>query len=334
MSALSELVKLGFSPGLTSTEYSLKLLSEVSESFSKISELRDLTKAYSLIVSRVKAERPTSAQAINLLRDLGAEIVKSVKEKASLNYVRNNVLEFVDRWRNKIQKELSEVSRIASRRISSGESILTHSRSMCIIRTAEYLVSEDKKPVFYVTESRPGMEGLVLAEELWRMSHKVKLIVDSAARFFMKDVDLVLLGAEAVAANGAIVSKIGSSLISLAANEARVRVFVLAPTSKLSIETLFGELVQLPEGDWRRLMSPEVLHTLPENYRARVPLYDVVPPDYIDGIVSEKGLFAPQAISYLIKEVHGGWPLKTTSLENLEKELSKLVGGGVYGDTD
>lgn len=334
MLTLNELAKLGFNPGLTSTEYSLKLLSEISEYFSKISELRDLTKAYSSIVSRVKAERPTSAQAINLLRDLGVEIIKSIEEKADLNHVKSNVIGFIEKWKNKIQRELSEVSKIASRRISSGENILTHSRSICIVKTAEYLVSGDKKPIFYVTESRPGMEGLVLAEELWRMGHRVKLIVDSAARFFMKDVDLVLLGAEAVAANGAVVSKVGSSLVSLAANEARVRVFILAPTSKLSIETLFGELVQLPEGDWRRLMSPGVLHTLPENYRARVPLYDVIPPDYIDGVVSEKGLFAPQAISYLIKEVHGGWPLKTISLESLEREISELVGGGVHGDTD
>ncbi len=327
-------MELGFSPGLTSTEYSLKLLSEVSESFSKTSDLRDLAKAYSSIASRVRAERPTSAQAINLLRDLGIEIVKSIGERHGLSYVKNNVLGFIEKWRNRIQRELSEVSKIASRRISSGESVLTHSRSMCVVKAAEYLASEGKRPVFYVTESRPGMEGLVLSEELWRMGHRVKLIVDSAARFFMKDVDLVLLGAEAVAANGAVVSKVGSSLVTLAANEARVRVFILAPTSKLSIETLFGELVQLPEGDWRRLMSPEVLNTLPENYSARAPLYDVIPPDYIDGVVSEKGLFAPQAISYLIKEVHGGWPLKTISLESLEKELGKLAGGGFYGDTD
>ncbi len=330
---MSGLAGLGFSPGLTSIEYSLKLLNEIYEAFSKISDLRDLAKAYSLVVSRVRVERPASAQAINLLRDLGVEIVKSVEEKADLSYVKNNVLGFVERWRNRVHVELNEVSRIAFRRISGGENILTHSRSMCVIRVAEYLVSEGRKSVFYVTESRPGMEGLVLAEELWRMGHRVKLIVDSAARFFMKDVDLVLLGAEAVAANGAVVSKVGSSLVSLAANEARVRVFVLAPTSKLSIETLFGELVQLPEGDWRRLMPPEVLSTLPENYSARAPLYDVIPPDYIDGIVSEKGLFASQAIPYLIREVHGGWPLKTISLEDLEKELSKLAGGSSRGGT-
>ena len=169
------------------------------------------------------------------------------------------------------------------------------------------------------------MEGLKTAEEINRIGYSVKLIIDSAVRFFMKDIDKVLVGAEAVAVNGAVVSKVGMSLISLIANEARVRVFVIAPLSKFNVETLFGELVELPEGDWRRLMSPEVLAELPENYNARVPLYDVAPPSYIDGIATERGLFAPQAIPVVLKDVYGRWPPKVIELEDVLAKIKSLL---------
>jgi translation initiation factor 2B subunit (eIF-2B alpha/beta/delta family) len=53
-------------------------------------------------------------------------------------------------------------------------------------------------------------------------------------------------GADTVAANGAVINKVGTSLIALAAHEARVRTFVIATTHKFSTETVFGELVKLP----------------------------------------------------------------------------------------
>lgn len=62
----------------------------------------------------------------------------------------------------------------------------------------------------------------------------------------------VLLGAEAIAANGAVVNKIGTSLIALAAHEARVRVFVAAETYKFSPATVLGELVVIEERDPNR----------------------------------------------------------------------------------
>ena len=187
-------------------------------------------------------------------------------------------------------------------------------------------MKQGKRLEFYVPESRPGMEGLATAIKLNEMGFKVRLIVDSAVRFFMKNITKVLVGAEAVAVNGAVVSKVGTSLISLIANEARVRVFVVAPTSKFSIETLFGELVELPEGDWRRLMTPDILAKLPENYRARVPIYDVTPPNYIDGIATEHGLFAPQALPVILKEIYGSWPPKAPSIEEVLEKIDSIIG--------
>ena len=75
------------------------------------------------------------------------------------------------------------------------------------------------------------------------------LIIDSAVSHFIEDADKVIVGAEAVAANGAIVNKIGTATIAAVAHRAHVRSFVAASTYKFSPETMFGELITIEERD-------------------------------------------------------------------------------------
>ncbi len=322
----SYLEKLGFRPIDTNTEYTLKLIDHIREKIAGVEDYRRLSRAYEEIVLKVSRERPASAQAINMLRDLGRVILNGIEDHIGVKDVMRNIHKALDLWRERVVKECEEAAHIVSRRLVDGDVILTNSRSLCVLKAIEYAKRNGKKLTFYVTESRPGMEGLITAERISEIGYPVKLIVDSAARYFMKDVDKVLVGAEAVAVNGAVVSKVGTSLISLIANEARVRVFVVAPITKFDIETLFGELVELPESDWRRLMSPDVLASLPENYVARVPLFDVSPPQYIDGIATDRGLFAPQAIPVILKDVYGKWPPEAPELEDLVKRIKEETG--------
>lgn len=326
MSIDEELKKHGFDVGFTSTEYSLKVLDALRTILEKSSEYKTLLQSFIDFTEKVLRERPTSAQVHNILRDLGLLITRSFENNVDFIETKEELLKAINSWEKRVVKECNEAALIASRRLLDGDSIMTNSRSLCVLKALEYAANEGKKLTVFVTESRPGMEGLVTAEKIAELGHRVKLIVDSAARYFMKDVNKVLLGSEAVAVNGAVISKVGSSLISLIAYEARVRVFYIAPTSKFSIETLFGELVKLPEGDWRKLMSPEVFATMPENYNARAPIFDVTPPKYIDGIATEKGLFAPQAIPVVLKEIYGTWPPSLPSIDQVLEKLKKMSG--------
>jgi len=123
-----------------------------------------------------------------------------------------------------------------------------------------------------------------------------------------------------VAANGAVISKVGTSLLSLIANEARVRVLVVSPMYKFSYETVFGETFKIVEGDWKYLMSSEVRRNLPENYSVYVPLFDITPPEYIDALVTEYGLFSPQALAVIAKQTY--WFKYGAS--NLEEIVGKI----------
>lgn len=319
--------RLGFNLMDTNTEYTLKIIDYITNAFANLTDYNSLFKLYKEIVRKIEYERPASAQATNLLRDLGEIVYESINDRLSIQNALEKIFSSLDLWRKRVIEECNEAAHIASRRLVDGDVVLTHSRSTCVLKAIEYARNDGKRLTFYVTESRPGMEGLVTAERISSIGYPVKLIVDSAVRYFMKDIDKVLVGAEAVAVNGAVVSKVGTSLISLIASEARVRVFVVAPITKFNVETLFGELVELPESDWRRLMSPDILASLPEKYIARVPIFDVTPPQYIDGIATEKGLFAPQAIPVVLKDVYGRWPPEIPELDELIKRIEEVLRG-------
>jgi ribose 1,5-bisphosphate isomerase len=120
----------------------------------------------------------------------------------------------------------------------------------------------------------------------------------------MKDVDKVVVGADAVAANGALVNKVGTSLMALAAKEARVEFLVAAETYKFSPETLTGGLVWIEERAVEEVL-PEAERGELASVRVRNPSFDVTPPDYVDAIITELGVIPPQAAFWVLQKVYG-----------------------------
>ncbi len=272
-----------------------------------------------VIVPLLFKARPTSAMLLNSIKNFVAEVVKA-SEEGDLDYVKQHVNKKMEEIEKKILRLAELTAKIASHRINDGDVILTSSYSTIVLKAFKFALQEGKEFKVYVTESRPGSEGLRLAIELTRIGLKTTLFVDSAVRYMIKDVDNVFLGSEAVAANGALINKVGSSLIALAANEARVRVFALAPTLKFSPETLLGELVVLAEGEPSSLLPEGLRAEFEGKINVKVPLFDVTPPEYIDAIITEKGLIAPQAVVMILKEIYG-WPFHVATLDEILEGL-------------
>jgi len=306
----------GYQRGLTSTEYVLKILDHIAE-LSK-SDFSDFIDGLINRLNVIKLERPANAGSINMIR----RIIEYVKNNGY-----ENLVKFIEELKKTVVDACSKSAVIASRRVVDGDVIMTISNSMCLREMFRILVEKGVDFKVYVLESRPGMEGLDMADYLDRIGVETYLVIDSAARFFMKDVKKVFIGVESLASNGAVVGKVGTSILALAANEARVRVFAIAPTYKLGLETILGELIKIPEGDWRMLMSERIRSQLPGDYRVYVPLFDVTPPNLIDGIITEYGLFAPQALPFIIKNVYGSYPPEFKTIDSLINELIYLRGG-------
>ena len=300
---------------LTGSELAFNILSELYSIAVKSSE-KELVKRLLELKDVVLNERPTSMAPLNILKQIGLYI---------LEHGFTSVDKYIVELRDKYESALERAAEIMSKRIVSGEVLLSNSNSLAVRKVLRHLSDQGKSVKIYVTESRPGNEGLLLVEYAESLGFEVYLIIDSAVRFFMKNIDKIIVGAEAVASNGAVVSKIGTSLIALIAKEARKRVFVVAPILKFSHETLYGELLKLPEYDWRFLVSEEEISKLPVDYRARVPLYDVTPSEYVDAIVTEYGLFAPQAIPLVLSLVERSVTSLSRSFEEIMSGLKTLV---------
>lgn len=180
---------------------------------------------------------------------------------------------------------------------------MTHCDSSAAFKVIETAWRRGKKIKVYVTETRPRFQGRITAERLGRLGIPVILIIDSAVRHFMNDVDRVLVGADAVSANGAVVNKIGTSLMALAARESRTHFFVAAESYKFSPETMFGELVRIEERDASEVILPSEIKC--QNISVSNPSFDVTPPEYIDLIITERGIIPPQAAILILQEALG-----------------------------
>lgn len=162
-----------------------------------------------------------------------------------------------------------------------------------VIRAAH---EKGKRVQVIADETRPWLQGLRLtAFELMLEGIPVTVIADSAAGFMMrqKKVDLVITGADRIAANGDVANKIGTYQVAVLARENGIPFYVAAPLSTIDVTIKSGEGIPVEErreGEiccfGRRLIGPK-------GVRAFNPAFDVTPSKYVTAIITEKGLVKP-----------------------------------------
>jgi len=248
--------------------------------------------------------RPTAVSLPNGIRFVMYRVKTAFRHGANLEDLKITAIDAANSFIESSKKAIERIGEIGARRIVSGDTILTHCNSSAAISVILTAYKQGKDIKVYATETRPLFQGRITARILAKAGVPVTLIVDSAVRFFMNEIDKVVVGADAVAANGAVVNKIGTSQIALVAREARTRMFVAAGTYKFSPETMIGELVKIEERSPLEVVDEEFLKQNP-NVKIRNPSFDVTPPEYIDLIITEKGVIPPQGAVLVLKEEFG-----------------------------
>ncbi len=255
--------------------------------------LREINKAGDIL----KSSRPTAVSLPNAVNF----VLKRVASAKSLEEAKAAVSAAADEFVKRSETALEKIGEIGARRIKDGDVILTHCNSQAALRVITTAFKQGKDIEVIATESRPRYQGRITSKQLASEGVPVTMIVDSAVRAFMKDVDKVIVGADSIAANGAVINKIGTSMIALAAHEARVVFMVAAESYKFHPETLIGALIEIEERSPEEVAEPEEF----KGVRIRNPAFDVTPPEYIDLIITEKGVIPPQAAVLLLKEEFG-----------------------------
>lgn len=253
--------------------------------------------------------RPTAVSLPNSMRYVMYRALSAERQAMPLEDSRKAILSACEAFLTNAKEAGARIAEIGARRINDGDIIMTHCHSNAVMSILRRAKDQGKKMEVYVTETRPLYQGRIVSEMLDAYDIPAVLIVDGAARYFMKRVDKVIVGADAVAANGAVVNKIGTSMVALAAHESRTLFFVAAETFKFSPETIIGELIRIEERP-REEVVPAEFRVKWRNVQIRNPSFDVTPPEYIDLVITEKGIIPPQAAFTVLQQELGRTPIE------------------------
>jgi methylthioribose-1-phosphate isomerase len=150
-----------------------------------------------------------------------------------------------------------------------------------------------KKIQVIADETRPWLQGLRLtAFELMADGIPVTVIADSAAGSLMRQgkVDLVITGADRIAANGDVANKIGTYQVAVLARENKIPFYVAAPLSTIDPRIKSGEKIPVEERDPSEVSHFRKIPVGPRGVKAYNPAFDVTPAKYVTGIITEKGI--------------------------------------------
>jgi methylthioribose-1-phosphate isomerase len=145
----------------------------------------------------------------------------------------------------------------------------------------------------WVDETRPYLQGARLtAWELAQAGVPHTLIPDVAAGYLMSrgEVDVILVGADRVAANGDTANKVGTYSLAVLAARHGIPFYVCAPTSSVDLATPDGDAIPIEERKAEEVLSFRGVRVAPPDTEVRNPSFDVTTADLITGIVTEEGV--------------------------------------------
>jgi len=270
--------------------------------------LRDMKKLIFQVAKKIKKTRPT---AINL--DWGLkEMLKNIKANSVLE-MKEKIKQSYELFLRSEMEDNFQIGKYGNKIIKNGARILTHCNAgslssiwfgtgLAPIFTA-YLAG--KKIKVLIDETRPWLQGSRLtAWEMSRVGIDYQIQIDSAAEYLMSHhlVDLVLVGADRIAANGDTANKIGTYPLAVLAQRHKIPFYVSADSASIDFKTKDGGKIKIEERS-----NDEILNAIsyggkkvsPKGAKAFNPVFDVTPAKFITGVITEYGIFKPNQLRKL-----------------------------------
>ena len=188
--------------------------------------------------------------------------------------------------------------------LAAGSRVLTHCNAgalatagygtaLGVVRSA---AREGKIERVFADETRPYLQGARLTA--WELAHDgipTTLIADNMAGHMMAtgEVDVVIVGADRIAANGDVANKIGTYSVAVLAKENQVPFYVVAPVSTFDLATPSGDRIPIEERSAEEVTHHAGRRLAPEGISVRNPAFDVTPNRYVTAIVCERGIARP-----------------------------------------
>ncbi len=167
---------------------------------------------------------------------------------------------------------------------------------------------QGKKIHVLLDETRPRLQGARLsAWEMEQLGVSYDILPDTAAGYYMQkgEINICLVGADRVAANGDFANKIGTYQVAVLAKENNIPFYTVAPTSTIDLKLASGAEIPIEERGKEEVLTPYGNPLAPPHFHARNPAFDVTPNRYLSGIITENGIARPPFTESLKRVVAG-----------------------------
>lgn len=264
---------------------------------------------------RVQGAKEIAIYGLKFLRDFAEEqgfdgkfdkVADLVKEVRPTAVVLHNCIEIIKKERKisaidnliaYLTKSSEKIGRYSDKVLRNNTTIMTHCHSGEALAFVKHYCRKHKRKISVIaTETRPLEQGVKTAKELARDKIPVTLILDSAIGFFMKDVDMVVVGADALRREG-VVNKIGTCPLAYVAKHHGKPFYVVANVLKVDKRKDF-KIEERPAVEiYSKITTAKNLRGI----KIRNPAFDITPWKYVTALVTDEGIMKPSQLMRRLK---------------------------------
>lgn len=270
------------------------------------------TAAYAMCIAALKGcDLAKAAKDIKAARPTANDLFYAVDYMTERLSKGDDPIEAADAYAQSMVDKCTKIGEYGGELIKDGFRLMTHCNAgaLATVDVGTALApmrkawADGKRFFVYVSETRPRLQGMQLtAWELLQEGIDHAIIPDgSSGHFIRKGVDMIITGADRIAANGDFANKIGTFEKAVLAKEFGVPFYVAAPISTFDFNTKTGEDIVIEDRSEEEVTVVKGVRIAPAGCRALNPSFDMTPARYVTGFITEKGILKPDEI-YKVKE--------------------------------
>jgi len=256
----------------------------------KKTRVRSLDGLYSEILvlgDYLASTRPTEPMLRNSVKDIINFTYMNLRTEKNIKSLKSKLIAHEDNYLKNMKSNSEMLASYGSRIIEDGSVIMTYCHSSTVASILKKAHNLGKEFEVIACETRPKFQGRITARELVNAGINTTLIVDGAMNTFMRKVDLVLVGADAITSTGDLVNKVGTGTLSHIAKFHDVPFYSAAEVYKYDPLTLYGTREKIEERS-----TKEVWEKPPKKLKIRNPAFDLIESRYISAYITDEGVIS------------------------------------------
>ena len=278
-------------------------------------EITDRAEFISKLIEKAEYMKTSRPTAVNLMWACQKQIEVIQKSKSDIKGIIEELKQNGIRMENEDIEINKKIGDYGAEVVPKGATILTHCNAgalatvgygtaLGVVRSA---YAKDNTIQVFADETRPRQQGArITTFELTMDGIPTTLITDGMCSYFMSKgmIDMVVVGADRIAANGDTANKIGTYTVAIAAKYHNVPFYIAAPLSTIDISIKSGKEIPIEERSHEEVTHINGKRICAEGVNIINPGFDVTPHELISGIITEKGILRPdytQSIAELFR---------------------------------